>query len=206
MAGMNATGGEKVPMGNVVLVISVSVDGFVAADNVRAEAPMGDGGDRLHRWLMDAEDPRNREILTRGIGGLGAVITGRRNYEMSVPFWRANGPTGEARVPVFVLSHSAPVDSPKNGVYTFVEGIDRTLAAARAAAGEKVVSVMGGADVAQQFLRAGLIDQIQLHVVPVLLGSGLRLFEHLGRAPVALEVIEVIPTSAATHLRYRVIK
>ena len=63
-------------MGSVVLVISVSVDGFVAADNVRVEAPMGDGGDRLHRWLMDAEDPRNREILTRGIGSLGAVITG----------------------------------------------------------------------------------------------------------------------------------
>jgi dihydrofolate reductase len=193
-------------MGSVVLVISVSVDGFVAADNVRVEAPMGDGGDRLHRWLMDAEDPRNREILTRGIGSLGAVISGRRNYEMSIPWWGANGPTGAARVPVFVLSHSQPDQSPENGVYTFVEGIDRTLAAARAAAGDKVISVMGGADVAQQFLRAGLIDQIQLHVVPVLLGSGMRLFERIGGEPVELDVVEVIPTSAATHLRYRVVK
>ena len=93
-------------MGSVVLVISMSVDGFVAGDNVRLEAPMGDGGDRLHGWLMDTEDPRNREILTRGIGNLGAVITGRRNYEMSIRWWGADGPTGAARVPVFVLSHS----------------------------------------------------------------------------------------------------
>ena len=95
-------------MGSVVLVISMSVDGFVAADNVRLEAPMGDGGERLHGWLMDTKDLRNREVLTRGIGNLGAVITGRRNYEMSVPWWGADGPTGPARVPVFVLSHSRP--------------------------------------------------------------------------------------------------
>jgi len=203
---MNMNSGTGSATSSVVLVISMSVDGFVAVDNVRVEAPMGDGGDRLHSWLMDAEDPRNREILTRGIGSLGAVITGRRNYEMSIPWWRADGPTGAARVPVFVLSHSKPDQSPENGVYTFVEGIDRTLAAAKAAAGDKVISVMGGADVAQQFLRAGLIDQIQLHVVPVLLGSGMRLFERIGSEPVELDVVEVIPTSAATHLRYRVIK
>ena len=77
-------------MGSVVLVISISVDGFVAADNVRPEAPMGDGGDRLHHWLAEGEDPRNRDILTRGIGSLGAVITGRRNYEMSIPGWGAD--------------------------------------------------------------------------------------------------------------------
>lgn len=193
-------------MASVVLVISISVDGFVAASNVRSEAPMGDGGERLHGWLMDTEDPRNHEILARGIGNLGAVITGRRNYEMSIAWWGANGPTGPARVPVFVLSHSKPSQMPENGVYTFVDGIDRTLAAAKAAAGDKVVSVMGGANIAQQFLRAGLIDEIQLHVVPVLLGNGMRLFEHLGAKPVELEVIEAIPTSAATHLRYRVIK
>ena len=193
-------------MGSVVLVISISVDGFVAADNVRVEAPMGDGGDRLHGWLMDTSDPRNREILTRGIGNLGAVITGRRNYEMSIPSWGAHGPTGSARVPVFVLSHSKPNQSLENGVYTFVDGIEETLAAAKAAAGDKVISVMGGADVAQQFLRAGLIDQIQLHVVPVLLTSGMRLFEHVGSEPVELEVVEAIPTSAATHLRYKVVK
>ena len=125
---------------------------------------------------------------------------------MSIPWWGADGPTGKARVPVFVLSHSKPDQSPENSVYTFVEGIDRTLAAAKTAAGDKVISVMGGADVAQQFLRAGLIDQIQLHVVPVLLGSGMRLFERIGSEPVELDVVEVIPTSAATHLRYRVIE
>ena len=192
-------------MGSVVLVISVSVDGFVAGDNVRVEAPMGDGGDRLHGWLEDTEDPRNREILTRGIANLGAVITGRRNYDMAIRWWGASGPTGAARVPVFVLSHGTPDQSPENGVYTFVDGIERALAAANAAAGDNVISVMGGAHVAQQFLRAGLIDQIQLHVVPVLLGSGMRLFENIGSAPVPLEVVEIIPTSAVTHLRYRVV-
>jgi dihydrofolate reductase len=193
-------------MGDVVLVISTSVDGFVAADGVRVEAPMGDGGERLHHWLMDTTDGRNREMLTRGIERLGAVITGRRNYEMSIRWWGADGPTGAARVPVFVVSHSTPDQSPENGVYTFVDGITSALAAAKAAAGHKLVSVMGGANIAQQFLRAGLVDQIQLHVVPILLGSGMRLFEHIGRGAVELEVAEVVPTSAATHVRYRVVK
>jgi dihydrofolate reductase len=193
-------------MGDVVLVISTSVDGFVAADNVRVEAPMGDGGERLHGWLMDATDSRNREMLTRGIEGLGAVITGRRNYEMSIRWWGADGPTGAARVPVFVVSHGTPDQPPENGVYRFVDGINSALTAAKTAAGNKLVSVMGGANVAQQFLRAGLVDQIQLHVVPILLGSGMRLFEQTGPGAVDLEVAEVVPTSAATHVRYRVVK
>jgi dihydrofolate reductase len=96
---------------------------------------------------------------------------------------------------------------PRHGVYTFVNGIETALEAAKAAAGNKVVSVMGGANVAQQFLQAGLLDQIQLHVVPILLGSGMRLFDQTGgRRAVELAVAEVVPTSAATHVRYRVVR
>jgi dihydrofolate reductase len=193
-------------MGNLILVISISVDGFVAGDNVRLEEGMGDNGLLLHDWLGDTDDERNREIMTRGIGSIGAVITGRRNYDMSIQWWEADGPTGPARKPVFVVSHSKPDQTPENGVYTFANGIELALSQAKATAGSKDVSVMGGADIAQQYLRAGLIDQIQLHVVPVLLGSGTRLFEPVGGEPVELEVIEVVPTKVVTHMRYRVVK
>ena len=117
-------------MGSVILVMSMSVDGYVNGANVRAEEPMGDGGLRLHDWLM-SDDPRDREILSNGVSGLGAVITGRRTYDMSVPWWGADGPTGTARLPVFVVSHHQPSDAPAGGVYTFVAGIEAALARAQ---------------------------------------------------------------------------
>ena len=193
-------------MGKVIFVISMSLDGFITAANQRAEEPMGDGGQRLHEWMMDAEDSRNREILTRGIGGIGAVIAGRRTYDDSLPWWGADGPTGPARVPLFVVSHAPPAETPEGGVYSFVDGIEAALARAHEAAGDKDISVMGGANVAQQFIRAGLIDEIQIHLVPVLFGSGTRLFERLGSEHIQLEPVEVIPTAAATHLRFRVVR
>ena len=104
------------------------------------------------------------------------------------------------------MTHTAPGDVPEGGVYSFVDGIEAALARAQAAAGDKAISVMGGANVAQQFIRAGLIDEIQIHLVPVLFGSGTRLFEHLGDEHIQLEAVEVIPTSAATHLRFRIVR
>jgi dihydrofolate reductase len=119
----------------------------------------------------------------------------------------ADGPTGSDRVPVFVLSHDVPTEVPDGGVYTFVTGgVERTLQQARAVAGDKGVTVMGGADTGQQFLRAGLVDELSIHLVPVLFGSGTRMFEHLGDQHIQLEPAEVIQTAAATHLRYRVVK
>ncbi|MCA0456186.1 MAG: dihydrofolate reductase family protein [Chloroflexi bacterium] len=193
-------------MGKVIIVLSISVDGFIAGDNVRLEEPMGEGGDMLHDWLGDTSDPRNHDVLTQGIGGLGAVITGRHNYEMSIKWWGADGPTGDARLPVFVVSHSSPKSVPESGVYTFVDGIEASLKQAQAAAGEKDVSIMGGANIAQQFINANLVDEIQLHVIPVLLGSGMRLFDHLTIERTLLEPVKVIDTRAATHLRYRLVK
>jgi len=163
----------------------------------------GRRGQRLHEWAF-GNDQRDREVLTSGVGGTGAVIAGRRTYDDSVPWWGADGPTGPARVPVFVLSHDVPEGTPEGGVYTFVTGgIERALELARAAAGEKDVTVMGGAETGQRYLRAGLVDELSIHLVPVLFGSGTRMFEHLGDQHVQLENAGAIQTAAATHLRFR---
>jgi dihydrofolate reductase len=193
-------------MGKVIFDTSMSLDGFMTAANVRPDEPMGDGGQQLVAWAFD-EDERNRTFLERAVAGLGAVVAGRRTYDLSVPWWQADGPSGAARRPVFVVTHDVPQDTPAGGVYTFVtDGIEQALHAAEAAADGKDVCVMGGADIGQQYIRAGLIDEISIHLVPVVLGGGTRMFEHLGEAPIQLEAIEVFHTTAATHLRYRVVK
>lgn len=193
-------------MGKVVFDISMSLDGFMTAANRRPEEPMGDGGERLHEWAFGG-DPRDREVLTGGVASIGAVIAGRRTYDDSVPWWGADGPTGPARVPVFVISHDVPEDTPDGGVYTFVTGgIERALEQAKATAGEKGVTVMGGADTGQQYLRAGLLDELSIHLIPVLFGSGTRMFDHLDDKHIELEPGETIQTPAATHLRYRVVR
>ncbi|HKQ00413.1 MAG TPA: dihydrofolate reductase family protein [Actinomycetes bacterium] len=193
-------------MGKVVFDISMSLDGFMTAANRRPEEPMGDGGERLHEWAFGG-DPRDREVLTGGVASIGAVIAGRRTYDDSVPWWGADGPTGPARVPVFVISHDVPEKTPEGGVYTFVTGgIERALEQAKATAGEKGVTVMGGADTGQQYLRAGLLDELSIHLIPVLFGSGTRMFDHLDDKHVELEPGETIQTPAATHLRYRVVR
>jgi len=193
-------------MGKVTFDISMSLDGFVTASNMSPEEPMGKGGERLHEWAFGGEDKRDREVLERGISTTGAVIAGRRTYDDSIPWWGADGPTGPVRLPLFVVSHSVPEDVPEGGVYTFVDGIEAALARAKEVAGEKDVNIMGGADIAQQYLRAGLVDEISIHLVPVLFGSGMRLFEQLGNEHMQLETIEAINTAAATHLRFRVLK
>ncbi len=191
-------------MGKVSFDISLSLDGFMTAANQRPDEPMGDGGQRLHEWAF-GDDERDRAILSDGIASIGAVIAGRRTYDDSVPWWGPDGPTGPARLPVFVVSHSVPEETPEGGVYTFVTGgIESALEQARAAAGEKDVTVMGGARTGQQFLAAGLVDELSLHVVPVLFGTGTRMFENLGRAHVTLEPLATIQTPRATHLRLRI--
>jgi dihydrofolate reductase len=191
-------------MGKTIFDISMSLDGFMTAANQRPEEPLGEGGEQLHRWAF-GEDPRDREVLTGGAGRLGAVICGRRTYDDSLPWWGADGPTGPDRVPVFVLSHDEPEDPPSGGVYTFVTtGIEDALKHAKAAAGDKDVTVMGGADTGQQYLRAGLVDELSIHLVPVLFGGGTRMFEHLDNGHVQLETLGSFQTAAATHLRFRV--
>ncbi len=191
-------------MSKVIFDISMSLDGFVTAANQRPEEPMGDGGERLHEWAF-GDDERDRAILTDGIAGVGAVITGRRTYDDSMPWWGADGPTGPARVPVFVVSHSTPDETPAGGVYTFVtDGIESALEQAREAAGDKDVTVMGGAQIGRQFIAAGLVDELSLHIVPVLFGAGTQMFDDLSDEHIALEPLATTQTPRATHLRLRV--
>jgi len=153
------------------------------------------------------EDERNQQLMAAWLGSLGAVITGRRNYDDAVPWWGADGPTGPARRPVFVVTHEAPKESPEGGVYTFVtDGLESALEQARAVAQDKDVTVMGGANIGRQYIAAGLVDEISIHLVPVLFHSGTRMFENLSSEHIELEPVEVIETPSATHLRYRVVK
>ncbi len=150
-------------MTKVIFDISMSLDGFVTAANVRPEEPLGDGGQRPHEWAF-GEDERNRELLAEAVKFVGAVIAGRRTYDLLVPWWGADGPAGPARVPVYVVTHAEPEEVPEGGVYTFVtDEIEIALEEAKAAARDKDVAVMGGAESGQQFIRAGLVDQISIH-------------------------------------------
>jgi dihydrofolate reductase len=191
-------------MGKVIYEVSMSLDGFITAANVRPEAGLGDGGERLHEWAFKSEDPRNRAIV-EGAGNTGAVIVGRTTYDLSIPYWGADGPVGAARTPTIVVSPSVPKDIPAGSVYTFVNEIEVAFATAKQLAGDKDVS-LAGANIGQQLLKLGLIDEISLHVVPVVFGSGTPLFGDLDSKHIPLETIEVIETAEVIHLRFRVIK
>ncbi|PZF86417.1 dihydrofolate reductase family protein [Jiangella anatolica] len=189
-------------MNTLTLDISISLDGYITAAGRTPEEPLGRGGERLHDWVRTES---GAALLSEALDGLGAVITGRRNYDDAVPWWGADGPTGAARRPAVVVTHEAPPESPENGVYTFATGgIEDALAQARAAAGDGAVCVMGGADVARQYLAAGLVDEISLHVVPVLFGDGTPLFDRT-TGHVELAPVSTVQTDAATHVVYRVI-
>jgi dihydrofolate reductase len=194
-------------MGKVIFDVSMSLDGFITGANPRPEAGwggLGEGGERLHDWGFNSDDPRNREIM-EWYAAVGATIFGRTTYDLSIPNWGADGPTGAARVPTVIVSHSVPQDVPPSGVYTFVNGVEAAFETAKKAAGDKDISTTG-ADVAQQLLKLGLIDEISIHLVPVLFGSGTRLFEGLEGEHIPLEIIEVIQTAEAIHMRFRLVK
>lgn len=193
-------------MSKVILDMSMSLDGYVTAAGGTPQEPAGAGGDRLTEWAMGG-DAATGELLAASAASLGAVISGWRTYETSLPWWGADGPTGPARLPLFVVTHGPPPgDVPEGGVYTFVtDGIEGALKRAREAAGGKDVAVMGGADTARRFLRAGLVDHIGIHLAPVIFGGGGRLFDDIGDAHVRLEVVKVTDTPKATHLLYRIV-
>jgi dihydrofolate reductase len=192
-------------MAKTIFDTSMSLDGFMTAPNQTPDEPLGDGGRRLHEWAFES-DETNQRFLAAAIAGLGAVICGRRTYDSSLPGWGTDGPSGPARRPVFVVTHQAPTDSPAGGVYHFVtDGIESALEKAKVAAGDKDVTVMGGADLGRQYIAAGLVDEISIHLVPVLFGGGTRMFED-GPGHVRLEAVDVLPTPSATHLRYRAVR
>jgi dihydrofolate reductase len=189
-------------MTNVTFSLSMSLDGFVAGPN--------DEIDPLHDWLFSGEHPsrsgfgrmteESRAVLDAGIDELGAVVAGRNTFEASQR-WGGSAPFG---APTFIVTHSPPTEN--RGDFTYVtEGVEAAIEQARAAAGDKDVSVMG-AIVPQQAIRAGLVDEFLITVIPVLLGEGKRLFEHLG-GRVDLERIQVVEApEGVTHMRFRVVR
>ena len=185
-------------MGNVVIDMSMSLDGYIAAPNDTPEQGLGEDGMRLHNWMFD--DPSVfEEIYGDMTQNTGAVIIGRRTYDNSIKDWGGKGPLDD--VPCFVVTHR-PVDG-ADPVFTFVtDGIESALAKAQEAAGDKVIGLMG-ANLDQQFLAAGLVDEIRIHVVDVLLGGGRRLFDRLPQR-VDLELTGLSQTGSVTHLEYRV--
>lgn len=203
-------------MGIVKADLSMSLDGFITGPDAGPEQPLRVGGERLHRWMYDLESWRERhnlgggepgpdaDVLAEQFADSGAVLMGRRMFESGVGPWGDDPPF---RMPVFVVTNHPREPLAKQGgtTYIFVDGPDRALAEAKAAAGEADVSVAGGANVVQGLLRAGLLDQIQLHVVPVFLGKGRRLFDGAGLERVELERDRVIDSPGVTHLRYRVV-
>ena len=201
-------------MTKVFADISMSLDGFIAGPNDGPGNGLGDGGEELHEWvfglkswrerhgLEGGDENRDAEVLDEAFGNLGAVVLGKRMYD-NAEGWGDEPPFG---VPVFVLTHEEREDEAKgNTTFIFVTGgVESALEQARTAAGDKDISVGGGASTIQQFMAAGLLDEIQVHVVPVLLGGGVRLFEELGG--VQLEGARVIESPTVAHLKYRMVK
>jgi dihydrofolate reductase len=186
----------------VTLDISMSLDGYATATHIRPDEPMGDGGQQLHEWAFGG-DERGNELLAESTHRVGATIAGRRTYDLSIPWWGADGPGGTARTPTFIVSHGHPDHVPEGGVYTFVPDPLEALAQARVVAGNRDIDVFSPS-IGQQLLSAGLVDEIRLHVAPLLLGAGIRLFENLGDKAIQLEMIETTVGSKATHLRYAI--
>jgi dihydrofolate reductase len=215
-------------MTRVALDITMSLDGFVAGPNPTVEAPLGAGGERLHEWITGLASWRERhgesggertaddDIVRESVDATGAYVMGRHMFSGGDGPWEDDpvvdgwwGDEPPFGVPVFVVTHHPRETVTKDGGTSFVfvtGGVEAAVGRARAAAGGKNVTVGGGANVAQQCLQARLLDEIQVHVAPILLGAGVRLFDHLGDKPPRLQIRRVVHSPAVTHLRYAVVE
>jgi dihydrofolate reductase len=215
-------------MSKTTCQISVSLDGFVAGPNQSLENPIGEGGMRLHEWVFatdswhaqhglegdqrstDAALSADSEVAEELFQGVGAYIMGRKMFGGGDGAWDESwtgwwGEDPPYHMPVFVLTHQPrePLEMKGGTTFTFVTGgIDSALEQARTAAGGGDVAIAGGASTARQYLTAGLLDELYLHIVPVVLGAGERLLENVG--DLRLEPIEVVASPAVTHVKYRV--
>lgn len=192
-------------MPKVLLELSMSLDGCIAGPGVSPEVPMGDGGEALHEWMFDGRTASEAELdQADHFGSIGAVIVGRRMADLGIGPWGDEPPF---HAPVFVVtSRPAETIARRGGTsYIFVtEGIDEALRRAREAAGSQDVHVAGGAEIARQYLAAGAVDELRLHLVPILLGAGTRLFTDEAPLDVRLRPTEAAAEPLVTHLTYEV--
>ena len=192
----------------VVAAITISLDGYVTGPNDGPGCGLGDGGERLHYWVFGGpwsygSEPSgeatgaDKEYLEGATARAGAIVVGRRMYE-AAEAWGGQNPFG---APLFVVTHR-PEDAPAEGGFTFVDGLDEAIARARRSAGDKNVSLGGGADVIRQALRAGHVDELAISIAPVILGGGKRLFESFEQT-LNLEHAGLLQSPFATHITYR---
>lgn len=195
-------------MPEVTCDMSMSIDGYVTGTNQRLDAPFGDGpGERLHRWMFEQREANEAEV--EAILGAGAYIMGRNMFSPGRGAWDESwtgwwGPEPPYRAPVFVLTHHERAPLPMAGGTTFhfvTGGIHAALDQARAVAGDRHVSIAGGAATVNQYLAAGLIDELRLHVAPLIVGAGERLFT--GILDVELEQVASRGSELVTHITYR---
>jgi dihydrofolate reductase len=211
-------------MSNVICQISISLDGFVAGPNQSLENPIGEGGLRLHEWVFATASWREQQGQTGGARGVdsevidevvknvGAYIMGRKMFGGGGGPWNQAwkgwwGDDPPYHVPVFVLTHHArgPLLMQGGTTFTFVStGIRSALEQAGSAAGDKDIMIAGGAHTIQQFIAAGMLDELYLHIVPIVLGTGERLLENVGDP--TLQPIKVIASPAVTHVKYRLVR
>lgn len=200
-------------MTQVIVDITMSLDGFVTRPNARPGQGLGEDGEILHRWAIGDRSPADVQILDDAVAATGAIVMGRRLFDIvdAPDGWDSARSYGADRnpadlPPIIVLTHAPPASVRLDAPISFVaDGIAGAIEQARAAAGDKDVYVMGGGEVIDQCVRAGLADVLSLHISPVLLGGGTRLFSLTGDV-IALERISLIDTDAATHLRYRFVR
>ena len=204
-------------MGKVQADLTMSLDGYIAGPNDRPGNPLGDGGEKIHQWqrrtkswreligLPGGENGQDNDVFAESIANVRAYVMGRRMFDAVEEPWGENPPF---HMPVFVATHRGQESVSRNGGTTFhfvTEGVEAALARAKEAAGDADVKVSGGANVVQQLARAGLLDELQVHVSPIFLGGGVRLLDNLG-PEVRLEPVHVLHSPFVTHIRYRFVK
>jgi dihydrofolate reductase len=191
-------------MALVICDMSISLDGYVTGPNDSRENPFGDGAGMLHDWMFGAATDGDRALLQEMVTGAGAVVMGRKSFDKNEGDggWGDGGPLGET--PCFVVTHSKPTASHPS-VYTFVtDGVASAIEQAKNVAGDKTVG-LHGASVMQQALPLGLVDELRVHVIPVLVGGGTPLFGALDSS-ITLERTNALVTPAATHIAFRVVR
>lgn len=214
-------------MGMLRFQITMTLDGYVAGPNQSVEHPLGEGTEQLHDWATatrafrelhgedGGETGADDDLMREAFAGVGATIMGRNMFGGGPGPWGEEpwtgwwGPNPPFHHPVFVLTHHPrePLEMDGGTTFHFVtDGPQAALELARDAAGGQDVLIGGGANAAQQYLAAGLVDEMELHVVPFLLGAGERLFDNLDDAELRLELVRTIGSPRVTHLKYRILR
>ncbi len=205
-------------MSKVIFDIALSLDGYMAGENRSPQNPLGDNGMTIHNWMFaqkafweylgtegGSEDGPDGELIREVVARTGAFIMGKRMFEEGESNW----PEDLYKTDVFVMTHEKRAPWVQKGSTTFYftnENIESVLAKAKISAKGKDVRIQGGGNIIQQYLNAGLVNEFCIHISPIILGSGIRLFENINKDIYDIEISEVIPSKLTTHIKYKLTK